>query len=115
MLQQEKVTKLIAWFVKAALRHADAIEALDEVLAAGEVQDLDRYYHALQREEGMEQFLLLLDHEDPRVAGMAAVFAMRVAPERCAAVLARIAKLPGLIGFRAQAALQRWESGDWPE
>lgn len=115
MQQQEKVTKLIAWFVKATLRHADAIEALEEGIAAGEVRDLQRFYGALQREGGMERFLELLDHEDPRVAGMAAVFAMREAPERCTEVLKRISGLPGLIGFRAQAALERWESGDWPQ
>ena len=115
MQQQEKVTKLIGWFVKAALRHAEAMEALADGLAASEVQDLNRYYHALQREGGVERFLELLDHENPNVAGMAAVYAMREAPKRCSAALARISKLPGLIGFRAQAALDRWERGEWPQ
>ena len=113
--QQEKVTKLIGWFVKAALRHAEAMEALEDELALAEVQDLNRYYHALRREGGMERFLELLDHQDPAVAGMAAVYAMRQAPPRCRAVLVRISRLPGLIGFRAKAALERWERGEWPE
>ena len=114
MQQREKVAKLIGWFVKAAVRHAEAIEAMQEDAAAGQVEDLDRFYAAIQRDGGLELFLALLDHEDPAVAGMAAVYAMREAPERCAAVLSRLAKLPGLIGFRAQVALERWESGDWP-
>lgn len=115
MLQEEKMTKLIGWFVKAALRHAEAIEALEDGLAAAQMQDLNRYYSALQREGGVERFLELLDHEDPNVAGMAAVYAMRAAPERCSAALVRVSKLPGLIGFRAQAALDRWERGEWPQ
>ena len=114
MRQEEKVAKLVQWFVKAALRHAEAIEALQEEVAAGQVVDLDRFYLALKREGGMEQFLLLLDHEDPAISGMAAVYAMREAPERCTEVLGRLAQMPGLIGFRAQAALDRWESGEWP-
>jgi len=113
LLQHEKVTKLIEWFIKSALRHAEAMNALAEDAAAEEVQCLNRFYLALQREGGMESFLLLLEHADPNVAGMAAVYAMREAPERCKATLTRISKLPGLIGFRAQAALERWESGEW--
>lgn len=114
MQQQEKVTKLISWFVKAALRHAAAIEAMQEEETLVQVECLNRFYLALKREEGLEQFLVLLEHEEPAVAGMAAVYAMRETPQRCSATLVRIAKEPGLIGFRAQAALDRWESGEWP-
>ena len=113
--QQEKVAKLVSWFVKATLRHAAALEALQEEEAAEQVKDLNRFYLAIRREDGVEQFLALVEHEEPVVAGMAAVYAMRLAPQRCTATLIRIAKLPGLIGFRAQAALDRWESGEWPK
>lgn len=112
--QPQKVAKLAEWFVKAAIRHAEAIEAMHAEAAAAQVEDLDRFYAALKREGGMELFLTLLDHESPDVCGMAAVYAMREAPARCTAALVRLAKLPGLIGFRAQAALERWESGEWP-
>ena len=114
MQQQEKVTKLIDWFAKAAVRHAEAVEEMQEELAAVQVECLDRFFAALHREGGFERFLTLLDDEDPAVAGMAAVYALREAPERCRPVLARIAELPGLIGFRAQTALARWDSGEWP-
>lgn len=113
MQQQERVAKLIEWFVKAAQRHAEAMAALADESAASEVQSLNRFYLAVQRGEGMESFLLLLEHADANVAGMAAVYAMREAPERCQAKLRDIARLPGLIGFRAQAALDRWENGEW--
>ena len=112
--QQEKVAKLIQWFAKAAARHAEAIEALQEEAAAVQVECLDRFYAAVQREGGLDSFLALLDDEDPTVSGMAAVYAMREAPQRCSAALARVAQLPGLIGFRAKAALELWESGEWP-
>jgi hypothetical protein len=111
--QEEKLGKLIDWFAKAAARHALAIEAMQEEAASVQVECLDRYYEALKREDGLERFLYLLDDEDPAVAGMAAVYAMREAPQRCREVLVRLSTMPGLIGFRAQAALDRWESGNW--
>jgi hypothetical protein len=113
--QQEKVAKLIEWFIRAALRHAEAVEAMHQEAAAVQVECLDRFFAALHREEAMLNFFTLLDHENPAVAGMAAVYGLREAPERCRAVLARLAQgEPGLIGFRAQIALERWDSGDWP-
>lgn len=115
MQQGERVEKLIEWFARSTLRHAEALEAMQEDLAAAAVQDLARYYHAVLREGGLERFLTLLDNEDPRVAGMAAVYAMREAPRRCRATLAGLAKLPGLMGFRAQAALERWDKGEWQD
>ncbi|MBJ6750682.1 hypothetical protein [Geomonas anaerohicana] len=115
MQQHEKVTKLVGWFAKAAVRHAEALEAMAEDLAAAEVADLTRYYRALQREGGVAELLRLLDDPNPVIAGMVAVYAMREAPERCVAVLTLIAREPGLIGFRAQTALERWESGDWDQ
>lgn len=115
MQQQERTAKLMDWFAKAAVRHAEALEALQEDTAAIQVESLDRFYAALHREEGgAERFLTLLDHQDPAVAGMAAVYALREAPERSREVLARLAHLPGLLGFRAKFALDRWDSGEWP-
>lgn len=113
MLQHEKVKKLVEWFVRGALRHAAAMEAMSDEAAAAEVADLSRYYAALKREGGVDELLLLLGHPDPAVAGMVAVYAMREAPGRCVVTLTAIAALPGLIGFRAQAALERWENGEW--
>lgn len=114
MQQQDKVAKLIEWFVKAALRHAEAVDAMHEEAAAVQVECLTRFFKALHQEEGgMQRFFTLLDHENPVVSGMAAVYGMREAPERCRGALQRVAQTPGLIGFRAQTALERWDSGDW--
>jgi hypothetical protein len=111
--QQEKTTKLIEWFVKAALRHAEAVDAMHEEAAAIQVESLDRFFSALHREDGMAQFFTLLEEPNPVIAGMAAVYALREAPERCRPVLVRLAQEPGLIGFRAQLALERWDAGEW--
>ena len=113
MQQQEKVAKLVDWFVKSALRHAEAVEAMHEEGAAVQVECLDRFFAAIHREQGMPQFFNLLEYENPAVAGMAAVYALREAPERCRPVLERLAQQPGIIGFRAQIALDRWDSGEW--
>lgn len=113
MPREEKVAKVIEWFCKAATRHAEAMENLQEEVCAAQVADLDRFYAAVLREGALDHFLTLLDNEDVRVAGMAAVYAMREEPVRCREVLVRLSTLPGLTGFRAQAALERWDSGDW--
>lgn len=113
MLREAKAAKLIDWFCKAAIRHAEAMENLQEEVSAAQVEDLDRFYAAVLREGALDLFLTLLNNEDVRVAGMAAVYAMREEPDRCREVLVRLSTLPGLTGFRAQAALERWESGDW--
>jgi hypothetical protein len=114
MQQQEKIEKLLAWFSRAAIRHAEAIEALQEEEASMLVERLDTFFAALIKEDALQSFFTLLNHEDLAVRGMAAVYAMRDAPERCQAVLADIAETPGLLGFRAQAALDMWKSGEWP-
>jgi hypothetical protein len=112
---EERVAKLIEWFVKAALRHAEAMESMQEQDAMVQVESMNRFYAAVKREGAVAEFLILIEHENPLVAGMAAVYAMREEPQRCSQTLKRLAKLPGMIGFRSQAALERWESGDWPE
>lgn len=113
MLREEKVAKLIEWFGKAAIRHAEAMANLQEEVAAAQVADLDRFYAVVLREGALDLFLALLDNEDERIAGMAAVYALRDEPARCREVLVRLSTFPGLMGFRAQTALERWDSGDW--
>ena len=114
MQERDKVGKLIEWFARAALRHAEAICGMQEEAARIQVEALDRFYDAVRREDGLERFLTLLGSEEAAVSGMAAVYAMREAPERCREHLAELAKRPGLIGFRSKAALERWDLGDWP-
>ena len=62
---------------------------------------------------GREALLPLLDHPQPTVAVMAAAFLLRYRTERCLSVLHAWANAPGLIGFEAQQALERWADGSW--
>lgn len=64
-------------------------------------------------EPGMEALLSLTDSEDLSVSLTAAVYSLKYATEKCIAVLNRIAKEPGLLGFGAEQALQRWYEGEW--
>jgi hypothetical protein len=47
------------------------------------------------------------------VAEMAAVYSLKYDPLRALAALRRISQEPGLIGFGARQAIQRWEEGSW--
>jgi hypothetical protein len=113
MQPKERQQKLIEWFVKSAIEHAQAIEAMNEWKAATQVACLNRFFAALKREGGTDLLLDLLDHPDPAVSGMVAVYCMRDEPKRCSDLLAKLAKEPGMLGFRAEAALKRWEAGEW--
>jgi hypothetical protein len=64
-------------------------------------------------ESGRQALLELVDDNDPVVAGMAAVYSIRYDSIRCLSTLERVAREPGLLGFRAQVAIERWESGEW--
>jgi hypothetical protein len=114
MQQQQRVEKLLAWFARAAVCHAEAMDVLDEEESARLTERLDSYFTAVNREGSLDQFLTLLEHENPAVSGMAAVYAMREAPQRCQVTLSQVARTPGMLGFRAKAALEMWESGQWP-
>jgi hypothetical protein len=64
-------------------------------------------------EEGRDALLALTDHPKLAVAEMAAVYSLKHDPERCLEVLRKISNEPGLIGFGAKQAIQRWEEGSW--
>ena len=108
--------ELVEEFAGAAEVHFEAIEALDEALANRQAARLAQLYKdiVLQGEEGREALLALIDSKNRAVAGMAAVYSLRYSPARCEALLKQLACQPGLLGFRAGAALQRWAEGDWP-
>jgi len=112
----ERVMELVEEFAEAAEAHFEAVETLDEERASKQAARLARLFKdiVLQDEEGREALLALIDSKNRAVAGMAAVYSLRYSPARCEALLKRLAGQPGLLGFRAGAALQRWAEGDWP-
>jgi len=114
-MQQNHLDTLLRRFVIAARAHHAAIEAMDAERANRHARMTGALHQAILAAgaEGKEQFISLLDHPDPVVAGMAAVYLITSASERSLATLRRVANEPGLLGFRAAAAIDRWLNGEW--
>jgi hypothetical protein len=114
-MQDDKLQRLLSRFSAAAVAHHEALEDMDEVRANTHARMIAGLYDALQSEgeSGQAGLLVLLDNDSPVVAGMAAVYSMNANPALCMTVLRRVANEPGLLGFRASIAVERWEAGTW--
>jgi hypothetical protein len=114
-MKDEKLTRLLHRFAAAAVAHYQALEAMDEERANSHAHMIAGLYRSIvgTGESGRQALLELADDNDPVVAGMAAVYSIRYDSKRCLAVLGRVALEPGLLGFRARVAVERWESGEW--
>jgi hypothetical protein len=114
-MQDEKLIRLLHRFAAAASAHHQALESMNEERANTHARMIALLYRSIigSGENGRLALLELVDDNDPVVAGMAAVYSIRYDSKRCLAVLARVALQPGLLGFRATMAIERWESGEW--
>ena len=114
---RERLERLLHRFALAARAHHEALESMDSARAELHARMIAGLHLALIRggREGGEKLLNLVDSTDPVVAGMAAVYSIRLDSDRCLATLRRVAAEPGLLGFRAEMAIERWESGEWPD
>lgn len=114
-MQDDKLTRLLHRFAAVATAHYQALEEMDEVRANTYAQMIGGLYRSIigTGESGRKALLELVSDDDPVVAGMAAVYSIRSDSKRCLSTLERIAREPGLLGFRAQMAIERWESGEW--
>ena len=112
---EARLQRLLRRFALTAQSHHAALAALDAERAETQARMLAGLYESLLNsgEQGLEKLLELVDSSDPVVAGMAAVYSLRRDSVPCLATLRRVAKEPGLLGFRAGMALERWESGEW--
>jgi hypothetical protein len=112
---EARLQRLLHRFAVAAQAHHEALEALDAERAEAHARMLAGLYDALAGigEQGLETLLELVDSSNPVVAGTAAVYSIRRDSGRCLATLRRVATEPGLLGFRAAMAIERWESGEW--
>lgn len=114
-MQNDNLMRLLHRFAAAATAHCQALEEMDQErtnLHGRMIAGLHRSISA-SGESGRQALLELVDAKDPVVAGMAAVYSLRYDSERSLTALRRVAGEPGLLGFRAQAAIERWESGEW--
>ena len=114
-MQNEKLTLLLQRFASAAVNHFQAIENMDEKRANSCAAMIAGLYKSIVTtgEDGKKGLLMLTGNADPVIAGMAAVYSVRYNCEQSMATLKAIAALPGLLGFRAQTAVGRWEGGEW--
>lgn len=115
-MQDDKLTRLLHRFAVTATAHYRALEEMDEARANTCARMIDGLYRSIigTGESGRGALLELADDDDPVVAGMAAVYSIRYDSMRSLSTLERIAREPGLLGFRARTAIERWESGEWP-
>lgn len=61
-----------------------------------------------------EELLTLLEHENLNVVLNAAVFSLKYDTEKSLTALEKIAATDsGIVGFRAEQAIQRWQEGSW--
>jgi hypothetical protein len=114
-MQDDNLTRLLYRFATTAKAHHQALEDMNEERAntyAKMIAELRRSIIGIG-ESGRQALLALVDDNDPVVAGMAAVFTIRYDSKRCLSSLERVALEPGLLGFRAQMAIERWKSGEW--
>lgn len=77
-----------------------------------------RYIAAFEKlrdagDSGRDALAMLFDDHRPAVRIMAASFLLRHSEKEAMEVLKRDSREPGLVGFGAQQALQRWQEGTW--
>lgn len=114
-MNQEKIDDLIVKFTQAAKNHYEASLNGDWRTANKEAATIRKTVMKLRSLDacGKEALLAQADNQDPSVASMAAVYSLKYATKKSISVLARVAKEPGLLGFEAEQALQRWNEGEW--
>ncbi len=114
-MPDETVERLIARFARAAVKHHAALEEMDQKEANRQAFLIGRLFAGIvaHSDDGRTRLLVLLASDQPVVAGMAAVYSLRFATQEALPVLRRIAAEPGLLGYRASMAIERWERGEW--
>jgi hypothetical protein len=114
-MPDDKLTRLLHRFATTAKAHFKVLEEMNEERANTHAQMIVGLYRTIigTGECGKQALLELVGDNDPVVAGMAAVYSIRYDSKRCLSTLERVALEPGLLGFRAQMAIERWASGEW--
>lgn len=114
-MPKNRLDTLLHRFAVAARAHHAALEAMDGEGASNHARMTGALFKAIITADssGKERFIALLEHADPVVAGMAAVYTITRDSGPSLTTLRRVAKEPGLLGFRAAAAIDRWQNGEW--
>jgi len=114
-MTEKEINNLIEIFSSAAKNHYEASLIGDWRTANKKAAIIRKTVKKLRSlgDEAREALLAQSDSEELSISAMAAVYSLLYSPEKSISVLARIAKEPGLIGFEAEQALQRWREGTW--
>ena len=109
------IAQLVDRFALASARHHEFSLGGNWRLANREVARIRSAFRQLVKEgvPGREALLSLLNSQTASVAAMAAAYSLGYNAEQSLPILAQIAKEPGLIGFEAEQAIQRWNGGEW--
>ncbi len=110
-----QLERLLDRFARAAIGHHLALESLDEKRANRYAENLGRLAEGIftYGTAGEAGLVALTHHPEPAVAGMAAVYLLPRRTDLALGVLRRVTLEPGLLGFRASVAIERWERGEW--
>ncbi len=112
----EKVLKLIKDFSDSAVRQFQFTREGNWRKGNMQVKKMNETYHKLKEigEEGIQALLALTGSELPEVASLAAVYGMRFDPEKCLAILKKIAdgNIP-LLSSESSQAIENWENKEW--
>ena len=110
-----QIDRLISVFADAAEQHYSAMMQGDWRETNKQAKRIARAFREITAigESARRELLALADNEDLAVASMAAAYSLKFDTERAKTALQRIAMEPGMIGFRAEQALQRWDEGAW--
>lgn len=114
-MTNERLERILRRFEVAAKAHYAALEAMNSEEAEHQARIIAQLFARIVStgDQGRQGLLFLALSPDKAVCGMAAVYSLRYRPEQALAVLRKLAKEGGLMGFRASVAIQRWEAGEW--
>lgn len=114
-MNEPTLDRLLQRFAMAARNHHEALESMDAERAEQHARMVAALYSAIMAAglPGKVRFNSLLEHPEAVVAAMTAVYIIREEPGKSLKILQRVAAEPGLLGFRAAAAIERWHNGEW--
>ena len=111
----EAIEKLIEAFTVASRAHYQATQEGDYKVANRQVDTINDAFLKLRElgPEAREALLHVAVNGSDAAAVMAAAYSLKYDPDRSLAVLKRLSKDSGILGFKASQAIKRWKSGEW--
>lgn len=112
-MSSDRLDRTVQRLVAAVQAHSRSLEEMDQQGAERHAAMMLRLLEAVMaREEGVRSLRSLMEHAAPEVRGVAALHLLPHDSAAALEVLRQLALLPGLMGFRASVALERWERGE---